>query len=243
MKIWKLIGCVGLLAVIVCGCVILAQGNVVSAKEPNEEQTPPTEQTPSAQAPQESEEAPPTEEEPSENTATVEKIYSSGLLFRSNGDGTCALAGLGSCTASCVLIPPESPAGDKVIEILAGAFRNSVIGAIEIPATVELLSAAAFEGCLRLSYIRVAPGNNALSELDGVLYSADGRTLIYCPAGRSAKELTLHKALRRILAGAFAECNALTTIYFIGTTAEWHGIIVGDDNDALYHAGLKFKTE
>ncbi|MBQ9778032.1 MAG: hypothetical protein IJW22_03810 [Clostridia bacterium] len=30
---------------------------------------------------------------------TVEKVYSKGLYFRSNGDGTCALAGIGSCTA------------------------------------------------------------------------------------------------------------------------------------------------
>ena len=240
MKIWKLVGCFGLLVVIICGCVILAQGNEVAAKEPEENgSTPPELQTPN-ETPEAPGEGTESEEPPSENTTTVEKTYSTGLLFRSNGDGTCAVAGIGSCTAACVLIPPQSPMGDTVTEILPGAFRNSVIGALELPASVQILSAASFEGCHRLSYIRVEEGNSALMAYDGVLYSADGRTLIYCPAGRSAKELTLHKDLRRILAGAFAECNALTTVNFVGSTAEWHGIIVGDDNNALYHASLKF---
>ena len=236
MKIWKLAGCVGLLVVIICGCIVLGQNTEVAAKAPenntmqNETQQPPPTQEPT----------PESETPPPENTTTVEKTYSTGLLFRSNGDGTCAVAGIGSCTSACVLIPPQSPIGDTVTEILPGAFENSIVAAIELPATVQLLSAASFEGCARLSYIRVAEGNTMFSEHDGVLYSADGRTLLYCPAGRSAKELTLHSALRRIVAGAFAECPMLATIYFPGTTAEWHGIIVGDENDALYQASLKF---
>ena len=162
------------------------------------------------------------------------------MEFYSNGDGTCALAGMGDCTAACVLIPPRSPAGDRVVEILPHAFAGSIVGALEIPTTVQSVSAESFAGCERLAYVRVAAGNEALTESDGVLYSADGSVLIYCPAGRSARELTLHPALRRIAAGAFAACAALDTVRFAGTTAEWHNIIVGDENNALYAARLVF---
>jgi hypothetical protein len=177
---------------------------------------------------------------PTEGSVTVTPVYSEGLKFRSNGDGTCALAGMGSCTASCLLIPPKSPAGDTVTEILPYALKGSIVGAIEIPATVKTLSAASFAGCPRLSLIRVAAGSEFFTEQDGVLYTKSGGALIYCPAGLSVPVLTLHGSLRRIHAGAFAECTGLQGVSFRGTTAEWHGVIVGDDNAPLFAAKLQF---
>lgn len=240
MKTWKMAGCLLLLCVIICGCVVMGKSTEVSAaeKQPtneNEQQAEQPEQQPEA--------APPISEEPvQEGSTTVGKSYSEGLYFRSNGDGTCALAGMGSCTAACVLIPPQSPLGDTVSEILPGAFAGSIVGSVEIPTTVKTLSAASFSGCERLAYVRVAAGNEAFIESDGALYTADGSMLIYCPAGRSARSLTLHKSIKRIAAGAFASCEALDTVYFTGTTAEWHNIIVGDENNALYAARLCFTT-
>ena len=128
-----------------------------------------------------------------------------------------------------------------VNEILPYAFAGSVVGAIELPGTITTLSADSFAGCSRLAYIRVSGATSAFLEEDGVLYSADGKTLIYCPAARSAGTLTLHHAVRRIAAGAFAECPALTAVYFAGSSAEWHSMIVGDDNDALYAAKIYFE--
>lgn len=232
MKIWKMVGSLTLLAIIICGCVILGQSAEVAAQS-----TPEQKEEEQQQEPQDNEQQ---EEQQQDSSATVPKVYSAGLQFRSNGDGTCAVAGLGSCTAACVLIPPTSPAGDTVTTILPGAFANSVVGAIELPSTVTSLSAESFTGAARLRYIRVSEGNTAYLEYDGALYTADGKALLYCPAGRTAKELTLHTSLKRIAAGAFAECTALTTVYFEGTTSEWHALIVGDDNDPLYAANLKF---
>ncbi len=236
MKIWKMVGCLGLLAVIICGCVMLGNPTKVAAQSQEEQAE--QSQEGADQGTQEKDE--PSAPQP-DNTTTVNKTYSTGLAFRSNGDGTCAVAGVGTCTAACILIPPKSPSGDSVTEILPGAFAGSVVGAIELPATLTTLSAASFTGCERLGYIRVASANTAFSEYDGVLYSKDGKLLIYCPAGRSGKELTLHQELRRIAAGAFIDCPNLTTVYFPGTTARWHSMIVGDDNDALYGATLCFK--
>lgn len=234
MKAWKMAGCLLLLAVIICGCAVLGQGVEVSAEQLPAE-------TQGAGGSTVTENPPATEENPpSGGSVTVEKVYSEGLYFRSNGNGTCALAGIGSCTAASVLIPPQSPAGDTVTEILPGAFLGSIVGAIEIPTTVTTLSAESFKGCMRLAYIRVAAGNPAFSEYDGALYSADGKTLLYCPAGYSGAELSLHPALTRIAAGAFAECAALQTVIFEGTTAEWHALTVGDENEPLYAAALRF---
>ena len=231
MKIWKMLGCIALLCVIICGCVALGQSNRVAAEssDPEGEQESKAEQS-----------APP-EEVQIEGNATIEKSYTEGLAFRSNGDGTCAVAGLGSCTAACILIPPKSPAGDTVTEILPYAFADGIVGAIEIPACMTALSAASFAGCSRLAYVRVAEGSRSFLEYDGVLYTADGGILLYAPAGRNATELKLHPALTRIAAGAFADVPKLYTVYFPGTTAQWHALTVGDGNERLYEASLKFQ--
>ena len=235
MKVWKTVGCFALLCVIVAGCIILGQSTEVSAQVLIEDLDEKNESANGNTALPENE-----AQDTLQGSASVSKTYSKGLYFRSNGDGTCALAGMGSCIDACVLIPPQSPAGDTVVEILPYAFANSFVGAVEIPTTVKEVSAASFADCARLGYVRVAAGNDALSECDGALYSGDGSVLLYCPAGRAAKSLTLHTALKRIAAGAMARCDALEVVCFSGSTAEWHSVIVGDENDALYGAKVSF---
>ena len=230
MKTWKMLGCLVLLCAIICSSAVLAakaqtEGDALDA---------------AGQAPEVGENM--AADASAGGSVAVTPTYSEGLRFRSNGDGTCALAGLGSCASTCVLVPPKSPAGDVVTEILPYALDGAIIGAIEIPATVKALSAASFWGCRRLCLVRVAGGSEFYSEYDGVLYSADGTTLVYCPAGRTAGELKLHHALTRIAAGAFAECTGLESVVFQGSTAAWHSVIVGDDNDGLYAAGLRFSS-
>ena len=242
MKIWKTVGCLALLAAIICGCILLGQSTEAGAQtELPEEQGEEQQQQGEEQGPPEEQE--PTEQEPvADSSTTVSKTYSTGLAFRSNGDGTCSVIGVGACTAACILIPPTSPDGDTVTAILPGAFNASIVGAIELPTTVTSITAESFSGAARLTYIRVASGNPAYLEYDGVLYSADGRTLLYCPPMRAARDLSLHPELRRISAGAFADCTSFSNVYFPGNTAEWHSLIVGDDNDALYAASLRFGT-
>jgi hypothetical protein len=243
MKHWKVIGCAALLIVMICGCVILGQ-NADAAKQDETQEAPP-QTSPENEPPNTTsqEEAPPREEEqtpteneplPSPDTSTsVDKPYSEGLTFRSNGDGTCAVSGIGTCTAASILIPQKSPGGDTVTEILPFAFSGAIVGAIEIPATVTSLSSASFEGCPKLSLLRVEKGSTSFLEYEGMLYSADGRTLLFCPRGKILTELTLHKSVRRIAADAFADCNTLQTVRFAGSSAEWQALVIGDGNDVL----------
>lgn len=240
MKIWKTVGSLVLLCVIVVGCVVLGRETEISAMAYPDGESGEATALPEGGGEQKNE--PPAKEGVSGSVA-VGKTYSKGLYFRSNGDGTCALAGMGSCTEACVLIPPESPAGDTVTEILPYAFADSIIGAVELPATVKAVSAAAFVDCPRLGYVRVAEGNGALAEYDGVLYNADCSLLLFCPAGRASESLILPASLRRIAAGAFAQCRALKTVYYAGSTTEWHSVAVGDENEALYAAVLRFSKQ
>lgn len=49
---------------------------------------------------------------------------SEGLEFESNGDGTCALVGIGVCTDTDLVIPEKSPMGDTVVLIDQYAFLS-----------------------------------------------------------------------------------------------------------------------
>ena len=46
------------------------------------------------------------------------------LAFGSNGDGTCYVRGVGTCTDSDIIIPSTSPEGDTVTAIQTRAFQN-----------------------------------------------------------------------------------------------------------------------
>ena len=254
MKIWKIAGCVCVLAVVICGCVILGKGTNESDVPPlgeqgstlqEPEQTPqetPSEETDATQTPSEEEKEPTEEKTDVGNSASVEKTYSEGLLFRSNGDGSCAVAGIGTCQDSCILIPPQSPTGDTVTEILPFAFSGTVVGAIEIPSSVTTLSASSFSGCPRLSILRVEKNSTSFVEYKGALYSADGRTLLFCPMGRGLTDLYLHSNVRRVAADALADCATIQTVHFEGSSTEWHALIIGDGNDPLKNATLQLKV-
>jgi hypothetical protein len=233
MRIYKLIGCLLLLCAVIASSVILTVQNVAADAPLSGEEAPPSSEgapTPSA----------PSKDGEAGGTVEVTPSFSEGLLFLSNGDGTCSVAGVGSCTASCIRVPPISPKGDVVTGILPFALVGSSVSAIELPSGIREVSAASFAGCERLSYLRVASGSEWLLSYDGVLYTANGQQLLYCPVGRSEGELVLHPAVRRICAGAVASCPALDTVVYQGSISAWHSVIVGDSNEAIFEADFRF---
>ncbi len=79
------------------------------------------------------------------NEGGCEVVYSEGLEFVSNGDGTCYVNGSGSCRDREILIPPVSPEGDVVTGIGENAFRvGGYIQKIIIPDTVTNVQYCAF---------------------------------------------------------------------------------------------------
>ena len=84
---------------------------------------------------------------------------SEGLSFVSNGDGTCYLNSIGSCTDLKVVIPSKSPEGDTVTSIGDYAFYDcGEITGVEIPMSVTTLGKNAFERCFALSAIVIPDG-------------------------------------------------------------------------------------
>ncbi len=109
------------------------------------------------------------------NAYTPEYIsYSSGLEFDTNGDGTCYLVDIGTCTDLDVKIPPSSPDGDVVIGIEGSTFADTDIISVSIPSTVVEIGRKAFNNCAALTdvyyggsesdwaLVEIATGNTAL---------------------------------------------------------------------------------
>ena len=80
---------------------------------------------------------------------------SEGLLYMSNGDGTCCVD-IGDCTDENIVIPEYSPSGDRVTKIRARAFAgNNNLISVQIPETVQVIGEGAFEQCKNLESVNL----------------------------------------------------------------------------------------
>lgn len=83
---------------------------------------------------------------------------------------------------------------------------------IELPVNVKTIGANAFGSCTSMKAFKLVDGNAAFSVEDGVLYSADGATLVSYPAGKDAASYTLPESVKKISDFAFAYAKELTTV-------------------------------
>ena len=102
---------------------------------------------------------------------------SGALEFVSNGDGTCYVSGIGSCTSTDIIIPSISPAGDKVTSIGKEAFYSCIsLESVVIPDTVISIGAFAFERCSSLVSAEIpdsvtSVGNRAFSDCPNLRFN------------------------------------------------------------------------
>ena len=193
-------------------------------------------------------------------------VSSQGLSFRSLGDGSCELIGLGSCTDSEIVIPEESPDGDLVVAIgdsafigvrgITGvklpqnvtrignyAFYGSSVTVIEIPADIKTIGECAFANCASLTAVNVDPANEGYCSIDGVLFSKDKSVLILYPSGKIGESYTIRRGVSSICSAAFLNCNGLKKIVFNGTPSEWEKVRVGANNTTLTALGISFASQ
>lgn len=191
----------------------------------------------------------------------VDDGSSQGLSFSSNGDGTCALDGIGTCNDTIIVVPEMSPDGDIVVEIADNAFKNcnkikgiefcesietigtyafygSTIRNVTIPSTVEDIGNYAFAGCKYLEEIEVEIGNPNYSSSSGVLYNEDGSTLITYPAGKDDSFVIITRDVVEIANMAFYKCTSVKKVTYHGSSSAWKSVEIGAGNEVLEEATI-----
>ena len=174
-------------------------------------------------------------------TPEATTVYDSGLTFLSNRDGTCILTGIGSYADPFVIIPSQSPRGDTVTTIAPQALMGCEFAtAIQIPETVEWIGDLAFANCPNLLYIAVNKYNPYYKDVDGVLYTAEGDTLLLYPPMHTGNTLYLSSGVSEIADMAFYQCAYLSTVRYEGSAEQWHQIQIGSKNYSLTAASVVF---
>ena len=176
-------------------------------------------------------------------TTEITTVYDSGLIFVSNRDGTCTLAGIGTYADPFIIIPSQSPLGDTVTAIASRALMGCEFAtAIQIPETVEQIGEQAFSGCSNLLYVAVNKYNPYYKDVDGVLYTAAGDRLILYPPMHTGNTVYLPSSVTEIADTAFYQCAYLSTVRYEGTAEEWHLIKIGAKNYSLTAASVIFSA-
>lgn len=114
-----------------------------------------------------------------------------------------------------LVIPPVYE-GKPVTGIHANAF-DSYYGhgnpsSLQIPDSLVDIPIAALNDCHNLKFIKVDSGNQKYKDIDGVLYSADGKTIVKYPSKKALTEYSISNNVTTIGQYAFRDCSKLTKI-------------------------------
>ena len=129
-----------------------------------------------------------------------------GLVFTSNGDGTCYVSSYSDCGYTDIVIPSTSPAGDSVTSIGDSAFEYcSSLTSITIPDSVTSIGDWAFSECDSLTY----------NEYDNAYYLGNDNNpylVLVRAKNNSITSCKIHAETKFIHSAAFSWCTSLTSI-------------------------------
>lgn len=93
---------------------------------------------------------------------------------------------------------------NKVTKIDEYAFQDSGLTKVTLPASLKEMSDSAFGGCKMMESISIAASNALYKIQDGVLFSKDGKKLLYCPAKKFTGTYTIPSGVSEIGNMAFS---------------------------------------
>lgn len=135
-------------------------------------------------------------------TAVYEEAvkYSEGLAFTSNGDGTCYVSGIGTCTDTDIVIPSMSPDGDDVVKIGAYAFSTcSNLESVILPNTVKRIEKEAFSWCSNLKKVILSENLEFIRQY----------AFLRCS---NLSVISIPEKVTYISEGAFRECSSIVSL-------------------------------
>ena len=146
---------------------------------------------------------------------------------------------------------------DSVKKIGNSAFYQcDSLESLTIGKGVETIGNNAFAYGKSLGEIKVAEGNKAFVDVDGVLYTKDKKTLIRYPAAKAGsavtipegvevlgygafhscvalKEISIPLSVTEISSHAFFGCKSIEKVNYSGTASQWAAIKIDNTNEAL----------
>lgn len=151
---------------------------------------------------------------------------SEGLEYESFGEGDkqyYVVKGIGSCGDEHIVIPAEHN-GKAVKGIASYAFKVQGVKSVIIPDSVTGISNFSFYDCSSLETVII--GNYVTDIGFDAFKSCDVLASVIIGIG-----------VKSILDGAFDNCDNLSTVYYVGTEAQWNEIIKSEDcfGDATIH--------
>ena len=141
--------------------------------------------------------------------------YSEGLSYVSNGDGTCLLAGRGTCTDIDIVVPDYAPNGDKIIGLVYGGevFTNDYARSIVLNHFIKYIETD------EMCYLPNLESVTFLTDEAGIYFS-----FFDCP---SLKSITV-PADFYVNDYALVRCEQLV-INYKGTMNQWNELMEGDE--------------
>lgn len=101
------------------------------------------------------------------------------------------------------------------------AFSNCLcLTSITIGESVTSIGEKAFVDCNKITRIEVSENNESYKDIDGILYSKDGKTLILYAKGRADASFTVPDTVTEIEKSAFADCSGLKDITIPSTVTD-----------------------
>lgn len=99
---------------------------------------------------------------------------------------------------------------DEVAAIADNAFEDcAALKKVTLGASLSELKGDPFSGTTAINEFAVSETNENLKAVDGIVYSADGKTIVKYPSGNAADVFTVAEEIEAIDSNAFANCKAI----------------------------------